>query len=225
MDGRIALTKSALFEALEQAVQDFNKIETTPDDHPKVGIVGEIYVKYNAFSNNNVAQWLMDQGFEVVMPSFFEFFAGGIVSIQHGVKTHIKKRDAFWLLTALGGKLARSFLKRFDAIMQTFRYHQPHHDIRDIAKRAQEILSLNHQYGEGWLIAGEIATFARHGVQNVLCLQPFGCIANHVVAKGVQKRLQEKYPHLNLLFLDADAGVSEVNFFNRLHFFVNQGRA
>lgn len=58
----------------------------------------------------------------------------------------------------------------------------------------------------------------------MLCLQPFGCIANHVIAKGVQKRLQEKYPRLNLLFLDADAGVSEVNFFNRMHFFVNHAR-
>lgn len=225
MNGHIPITKTALFAALEQAVQDFNNIETTPGRHPKVGIVGEIYVKYNAFSNNHVAQWLMDQGFEVIMPSFFEFFAGGIVSIQHGAKTNIKKRDAFWLLTTLGGKLARSFLQRFDAIMRKFRYHQPHHDIRDVAKHAQEILSLNHQYGEGWLIAGEVATFARHGVPNVLCLQPFGCIANHVIAKGVQKRLQAAYPQLNLLFLDADAGVSEVNFFNRLHFFVNQGLA
>ena len=73
-------------------------------------------------------------------------------------------------------------------------------------------------------IAGEIASFVRDGVQNVLCLQPFGCIANHVIAKGVQKRLKEKYPQLNLLFLDADAGVSEVNFFNRMHFFVNRAR-
>ena len=105
------------------------------------------------------------------------------------------------------------------------RYYHPSHDIRDVAEKAKEILSLNHQYGEGWLIAGEIAFFAQDGVENVLCLQPFGCIANHVIAKGVQKRLQETYPQLNLLFLDADAGVSEVNFFNRMHFFVNQGYA
>jgi predicted nucleotide-binding protein (sugar kinase/HSP70/actin superfamily) len=108
--------------------------------------------------------------------------------------------------------------------MQNYRDYHPHHDIRDVAAKAQEILSLNHKYGEGWLIAGEIGSFARDGVTNVLCLQPFGCIANHVIAKGVQKRLQEIYPHLNLLFLDADAGVSEVNFFNRMHFFVNHAR-
>lgn len=225
MDGTIPVTKTALLEWLARAVRDFNAIETVPGDLPRVGIVGEIYVKYNAFSNNHVAQWLMDQGLEVVMPSFFEFFDGGLVSAEHGVKTHVKRRDAYWLLTMLGQKLASRFLDKFDAVMRGYRRCHPHHSIHDVAKRAQEILSLNHQYGEGWLIAGEIASFARDGVTNVLCLQPFGCIANHVIAKGVQKRLQEKYPHINLLFLDADAGVSEVNFFNRMHFFVNHARA
>ena len=225
MEGTIPVTRIALLEALERAVHDFNAIETLPGEHPRVGIVGEIYVKYNAFSNNHAAQWLMDQGLEVVMPTFFEFFDGGLVTADHSVKTHVKKRDTYWLLTLLGQKLVSHFLHQFDAVMQAYRNYHPHHSIRDIAARAQEILSLNHQYGEGWLIAGEIAAFARDGVQNVLCLQPFGCIANHVIAKGVQKRLQEKYPQLNLLFLDADAGVSEVNFFNRMHFFVNHARA
>ena len=98
------------------------------------------------------------------------------------------------MLTVLGQKLVGYFLRQFDAVMQGYRHYHPHPDIREIAAWAKEILSLNHQYGEGWLIAGEIAAFVRTGVHNVLCLQPFGCIANHVIAKGVQKRLQEKYP-------------------------------
>jgi predicted nucleotide-binding protein (sugar kinase/HSP70/actin superfamily) len=224
MDGTIPVTKTALLEWLERVVQDFNAIETQPGEHPRVGIVGEIYVKYNAFSNNHVAQWLMDQGIEVVMPSFFEFFDGGLVSSDHAVKTHVQKRDAKWLFDILGQKLMSHFLRQFDDVMKAYQRHHSHHSIQDVAAYAQEILSLNHQYGEGWLIAGEIASLARAGVHNVLCLQPFGCIANHVIAKGVQKRLQEKYPHINLLFLDADAGVSEVNFFNRMHFFVNHAR-
>ncbi|MBI9043501.1 MAG: hypothetical protein JEZ06_03395 [Anaerolineaceae bacterium] len=225
MDGTISLTRTSLLDWLERAVQDFNAIKTIPGSLPRVGIVGEIYVKYNAFSNNYVAKWLMDQGLEVVMPSFFEFFEGGLVTSDHAVKTHIKKRDLTWLLYGLGQKLANYFLHKFDAVMQRYSRYHPHKSIKDIAVRAQEILSLNHQYGEGWLIAGEVATFARDGVTNVLCLQPFGCIANHVIAKGVQKSLQEKYPYLNLLFLDADAGVSEVNFYNRMHFFVNHAKS
>jgi predicted CoA-substrate-specific enzyme activase len=224
MDGSIPLTKNGLLDSLELAVDDFNAVDVSPASYPRAGIVGEIYVKYNAFSNNNVAQWLMEQGIEVLMPHFFEFFAGGLVGIQNGVKTNVKKRDVLWLLTFLGHKLVHDFSQNYDAVMQAYRYHHPHHDIRAIAGRARQILSINHQYGEGWLLAGEIATFVHDGVQNVLCLQPFGCIANHVIAKGVQKRLQERFPQLNLLFLDADAGVSEVNFFNRMHFFVNHAK-
>jgi predicted nucleotide-binding protein (sugar kinase/HSP70/actin superfamily) len=222
MDGTIPVTKSSLLDWLDRAVKDFNAIETDPGHHTRVGIVGEIYVKYNAFSNNHVAQWLMEQGLEVVMPSFFEFFESGIVSRDYAAKTHIQKRDMQWLLYILGQKLASSFLREFDAVMHGYVRYHPHHKILEVASYAQEILSLNHQYGEMWLIAGEIGSLMREGVSNVLCLQPFGCIANHVIAKGVQKRLQEKYPDLNLLFLDADAGVSEVNFFNRMHFFVNR---
>jgi len=108
--------------------------------------------------------------------------------------------------------------------MQKYRLYHPHYDIQEIAWKAQEVVSLNHQYGEYWLLSGEIASYVKDGIHNVLCLQPFGCIANHVIAKGVQKRMKELYPQLNLLFLDADAGVSEVNFFNRMHFFINQAR-
>jgi predicted CoA-substrate-specific enzyme activase len=222
MDGTIDVTFTSLLRWLRKAVADFNAIETLPGEHPLVGIVGEIYVKYNAFSNNHAADWLMEQGLEVVMPGFFEFFEAGMVSNGHAVRTHVKNRDMTWLLYALGQKVTGALLHQFDSVMQSFVRYRPHTTIQDVAGMAESILSLNHQYGEGWLIGGEIADYARRGVNNVLCLQPFGCIANHVIAKGMQKRIQEALPQVNLLFLDADAGVSEVNFFNRMHFFVNQ---
>ena len=86
------------------------------------------------------------------------------------------------------------------------------------------VLDLTNHYGEGWLIPGAMATLVEDGVKNILCLQPFGCIANHIVAKGAEKKLREIHPQLNLLFLDADAGISEVNFFNRMHFFLNHAK-
>ncbi len=224
MDGTIQVT-SALPRWLKRAVQDFNAIETIPGEHPQVGIIGEIYVKYNAFSNNHVARWLMDQGLEVVMPSFFEFFDGGLLSRDYAVKTHLGKRNLLWLLYSVGLKLAGYLHHRFAAVMRGYRRYRPHKPIQQVAANAQKILSLNHQYGEGWLIAGEVASFAQEGIKNVLCLQPFGCIANHIIAKGMHKRMQQEYPHMNLLFLDVDAGVSQVNFINRLHFFVNHALA
>ncbi len=224
LKGAIPLNRTALLETLDRAVTDFNSISIKDQDYPRVGIVGEIYVKYNEFSNNYVAQWLMEQDIEVMMPTFLEFFSGGIISTDIHVKTHLKRPSLLWVVALLGKKLIRNFLDKFDEVMQKYRLYHPHHDIQDIARKAKEIVSLNHQYGEHWLIAGEIASFMKDGIHNVLCLQPFGCIANHVVAKGVEKRMRELYPQLNLLFLDADAGVSEVNFFNRMHFFINHAR-
>ena len=224
MEGKIPAERKALVEALGKAVAEFNAIEVDDRQYPKVGIVGEIFVKYNAFSNNNAAEWLMEQGIEVVMPTFLEFFAGGIIHVEQKVKTHIARRDMLWLLTLLGKKILRNYLGEVHDVMKKYRRYHRHTTIEDIAKNAQEILSLNHQYGEGWLIAGEITSFVKNGISNVLCLQPFGCIANHIVAKGAEKKMREMHPQLNLLFLDADAGVSEVNFFNRMHFFLNHAK-
>ena len=225
MEGEIICEKKALLGALENAVMDFNAIEVNGKHYPKTGIVGEIYVKYNAFSNNNAARWLMDQGLEVVMPTFLEFFVSSLICNDVNVQSKLARRDLTWLLSLLGKKLLRNYLKEIHNVMRHYHRYHRHADIEGIARNAEEILSLNHQYGEGWLIAGEVASFVKNGIPNVLCLQPFGCIANHVVAKGAEKRMKELYPQLNLLFLDADAGVSEVNFFNRMHFFVSHAKA
>jgi predicted CoA-substrate-specific enzyme activase len=224
MEGKIRTEKSSLLDAIERAVVDFNAIEVDDQVYPKAGIVGEIYVKYNAFSNNHAAQWLMDQGVEVVMPTFLEFFAGGLIHTEHSVRTNLERHDILWLLCLLGRQVLRGYLNEVHQIMKNYRRFHRHPDIETIAKNAEEILSLNHQYGESWLIAGEVGSFVKNGINNVLCLQPFGCIANHIIAKGAEKKMKEIYPQLNLLFLDADAGISEVNFFNRMHFFVNHAK-
>jgi predicted nucleotide-binding protein (sugar kinase/HSP70/actin superfamily) len=224
MRGEIPTEKKAILHALRRAVVEFNAVEVHERFYPRVGIVGEIYVKYNSFSNNNATEWLIDQGIEVVMPTFLEFFASAMILVEEKVKKNLAHHDLLWLLALLGKKLLHNFMDEIHEIMKNYRRFYRHTGIEEIARNAQEILSLTHQYGEGWLIAGETASFAKNGISNVLCLQPFGCIANHIVAKGAEKKLREIYPHLNLLFLDADAGISEVNFFNRLHFFLNHAQ-
>ncbi|MCP4543092.1 MAG: CoA activase [Chloroflexi bacterium] len=224
-DGTLPLQKGIVLETLGQAVADFNKIETIDGHYPKVGIVGEIYIKYNSFGNNRVVEWLMDQGIEVIVPSFAEFFVAWFPSIKAKVKANIKRPDILWLLAPVLNKYTQALQNHVETVMEEFRYYRPSHTIQDVAKKAQEIVDLAHQYGESWLIAGEIGEFMAHGIPNVLCLQPFGCIANQVIAKGVTKRMKEKFPQLNLLYLDCDAGTSEVNFVNRLYFFINHARA
>ena len=210
---------------LRQAVTDFNSLATHNERLPKVGIVGEIYVKYNTFVNNHIVQWLIDQELEVVLPPLLMFFIGSFVGFKAGVSARIRRPDVLWVFSALGHRIVQSVLNEAEAIMHAFRYYSGHRTISQIAQTATAAVHLTHQYGEGWLLSGEIGEFVNAGVNNVLCLQPFGCIANHVIAKGVARRLKNIYPDTNLLFLDLDAGGSEVNLINRAHFFVEQARA
>ena len=109
--------------------------------------------------------------------------------------------------------------------MKDFRYYRPSHNIHDIAANAETVVDMSaHYYGEGWLIAGDSIAFAKEGIKDVLCLQPFGCIANHIVARGIERNLKKHYPELNMLFLDIDAGVSEVNLHNRMHLLVKNAK-
>jgi len=146
-EGSIPLEKDSLLDTIDQAVDEFNALNVTDQAHPKVGIVGEIYVKYNAFSNNYVADWLMEQGIEVVQPTFLEFFAGGLVLMDNRVRTYLNRPSLLWILSLLGKRLLRGFQNEVDAIMKRYRHYRPYHDIQEIAHKAQEIVSLNHQYG------------------------------------------------------------------------------
>ena len=115
----------------------FNDIATQDRDYPKVGIVGEIYVKYNSFSNNHVAQWLMEQGVEVVVPNFLEFFLGLVCQHQcAGEGKPCKRRNRTWLLANLLERRVQGVLEQAEAIMADFKYYRPSHTIHEIARAA-----------------------------------------------------------------------------------------
>ena len=111
--------------------------------------------------------------------------------------------------------------KKMNKACRAFRYFRPFTDIYEEAKGAKGIVSLAAQFGEGWLLPADIAEFVHDGIKNVVSLQPFGCIANHIVSKGIEKALHRQYPGLNLLSLDFDSGVSDVNVTNRLLLFLD----
>lgn len=222
--GVLPLDQSSIVARLREAVARFNDIPTVDRIFPRVGIVGEIYLKYNSFANNDVARWLMIQGVEVVVPPFLEYFLGWFVSTQVRIEENLDWRRLTWLLAKCLEWRVQQVLDEVEQVSRGLKHHVPGHSIRDIAREAAKIVSLTHAYGEGWLIAGEVGLLAEHGVPNVLCLQPFGCIANQIVAHGASKRLKEAYGNLNLLFLDLDPSTSEVNYFNRLHFFVSHAK-
>ena len=210
---------------LKQAVVEFNAIETKDLYLPKAGLVGEIYVKYNNFANGDVCDWLMAKGVEVIVPPVFDFFVQKVISEQVNKEKHAREVSFLgYYGSKLSEKLIDARIDSINQIMSKFKGFRPAHHIRHIAENASKIISLTNQFGEAWLLPGEIATFAEEGVNNVLCLQPFGCIANHIIARGIETRLKTRYPDLNLLYLDMDAGASEVNTINRLEFFVRSAK-
>jgi len=109
---------------------------------------------------------------------------------------------------------------QIDKRMTKFRFRRKRTSIHTLAEMASNVLDLANQFGESWALAGEISNMAKEGIDRVVCIQPFGCIANHVIAKGVEKRLKELHPNLNLLYLDVDGGTAPVNLQNRLHFLI-----
>ncbi len=209
-----------LYSLLKNAIDDFNDIETISIDIPIVGIVGEIYIKYNSYGQYNIIEWLIENKVEVVIPPLFEFMTQTFVNSRAIKNSNIAKSSGMNLANRFLEWEAEHHIKRYEKLLKNFRFYRPVFPIRKTSAYAAEIISLANQYGEGWLIPGEIASFARQNITDIICMQPFGCIANHIVGKGIEKRMKEKYPKLNLLFLDFDNGTSKVNLLNRLHFLI-----
>ncbi len=213
-----------LMVLLSNAVESFNRLKTVSCMVPKIGLVGEIFLKYNDFSNNNIVDWLTSQGIEVIAPQIADFFMQFFVNVKVNTKSFIEKPSFKQLLAAILEVLANEYIIRFEKILANYKFYTPTHDIFSKAYKASRILDLVNQFGEGWLIPAEICSYAENNIKNVISLQPFGCIANHVVSKGVEKVLKRYYPDLNLLFLDFDSCTSEVNIYNRLYFMVKNSR-
>jgi predicted nucleotide-binding protein (sugar kinase/HSP70/actin superfamily) len=209
------------FQLLENAVNDFNSLEIESRKFEKIGLIGEIFVKYNRYGQAHITDWLREQGLEVETPPMTTFFMQTFVNQTINNDNGINRTNRLILkLFPLFYKFLNNRLKKFEKIAQQSRFYTPCESIFEIAEYAKEIIDLANQFGEGWLLAGEVAGFARRGVNRVVCVQPFGCIANHIVAKGIECRLKQFYPEMNLLYLDIDGGMAEVNLHNRLHFLI-----
>jgi predicted CoA-substrate-specific enzyme activase len=212
--------KKAVLQKLEEAVKEFNLLKMHDGEIPAIGIVGEIYIKHSSFGHQFIVDWLIEQGIEVVVPPILDFFIQEFVNFDVNKKYNLTKAGWSDIIIYFLERKANRYIKKIERINQKFKYYRQFHKIRHIAKKASQIVNLSAQFGEGWLIPAEIATFAEDGINSVISVQPFGCIANHIVSKGVEKRIKDLFPEMNILFLDFDADTSEVNVLNRLHFMV-----
>ncbi len=210
-----------LIKLLEQAAEEFDQM-TLDRNVPRVGIVGEIFLKFNPFSHQFLERFIISKGIEVVPPLLAPFFLQEFVNVE--VQKHMRlscsKVPDFVVRGAYKGLVGRR-LKQVNKAASRFRYFRPFTNIYDDAKEVDGLISLAAQFGEGWLLPADIVGYIRDGVDNIISLQPFGCIANHVISKGIEKRLHDRFPNLNLVSLDFDSGVSEVNVTNRLLLFLD----
>ena len=208
-----------LYATLGEAARDFDAI--CQDKHcPKVGVVGEILLKFHPYAQRGVTDWLVERGIEVLPPLMTEFFLETFVNKEARREALIDTSTVSPILYKWAYSYLRRQMRRADKLCAPFRYYHPFHDIFDIAREASHVINLNTQFGEGWLLPAEVIGAVRSGATHVVSLQPFGCIANHIVCRGVENKLKRYLPELNLLSLDFDSNVSEVNVVNRLLLFV-----
>lgn len=215
-----ANNSKGLLTLLAEAVKDFSTAIDGEKKVPVIGLVGEIYVKYNGFSNKFVINWLEEHGVEVVPPALIGFLTMGFANNHINRQLHIKEvQFPQWLNDFVYHRLFKQ-IQKFNQICANFPFYRPLTPIFEDAKLAEQVVNMAGDFGEGWFLPGEICHLAENGIQNIVSLQPFGCIANHIISKGVEKKIKQVYPQLSLLFLDFDSGTSEANVFNRLHFMV-----
>jgi predicted nucleotide-binding protein (sugar kinase/HSP70/actin superfamily) len=207
---------------LKEAVKDFNDLLLNDDkERRKVGIVGEIFLKYHSFANHDVVNWLISQNIEVIPPTLITFFMQSFVNSKTKRDFNIDKIKIPQFIMDFVYKLLSKKITQYNDILSGFKYFNPIEDVFHLSKNVKNILPLFTQFGEGWLLPAEIVECVKNKVNTVISLQPFGCIANHIISKGIENKIKEMYPQLNYLALDFDGGVSDVNVKNRLLLLLN----
>jgi predicted CoA-substrate-specific enzyme activase len=202
-------------ENIYRIVEEFDNLEISNVVKPRVGVVGEILVKYHPAANNHIVSILESEGAEAVVPDMLDFF---LYSLADGIFRHrylAGSRREMYI-----SKLFIRYLEGFrrdvrKALDRSKRFHSPP-TIEELGKMVKGILSQGHHTGEGWFLTAEMVELILSGVPNIVCVQPFGCLPNHVTGKGMIRGLKRKYPEANIVAVDYDPGASEVNQLNRI---------
>lgn len=196
-------------------VKDFDELPRRPVKKPRVGVVGEILVKFSPLANNHIVDLLEREGAEAVMPDLLDFMYYSFYNLNFKAENlGFSKKGAF--LCNVGIKLMDWFRADAKAALRKSKHFTEPGDIRHMAETSSKFVSLGNMTGEGWFLTGEMLELIESGVKNIVCTQPFGCLPNHVVGKGVIKQLRASYPDANIIAVDYDPGASEVNQLNRI---------
>jgi len=202
-------------EDVYNIVKDFDTLKINDVKKPKIGLVGEILVKFHPTANNNVIDIIEKEGAEAVMPDLVDFllYCAYDSNFKH---KYLADKKTTKMIKNVAIDLIEYYRKDMKkALEKSSRFHEPC-TIYQLADMASEILSLGNQTGEGWFLTAEMIELIKSGAQNIVCMQPFACLPNHVTGKGMIKELKSRYPKANITAVDYDPGASEVNQLNRI---------
>ena len=196
-------------------IHDFDELPRRDVQKPRVGIVGEILVKFSPLANNHVVELLEAEGAEAVMPDLLDFLLYCFYNSNFKADNLGGKRSTAHLCN-MGISLLEYFRRTCRRELERSTHFLPPARIQDLASLAKHYVSLGNQTGEGWFLTGEMLELIHSGTTNIICTQPFGCLPNHIVGKGVIKGLRASHPEANIIAVDYDPGASEVNQLNRI---------
>ncbi|QUI24548.1 2-hydroxyacyl-CoA dehydratase [Vallitalea pronyensis] len=196
-------------------VRAFDDIERLDLNKPKVGVVGEILIKYHPMGNNNLVEVLEKEGAEVCVPDLMDF----ILYCAYNRKFQYEKLGGTkksWKISKWVINVIEWYRKATKVPLAESKHFRPPTSIEEKGKHASELISLGNQTGEGWFLTGEMIELVKEGFENIVCVQPFACLPNHVVGKAMMKPIKASYPKANIVAIDYDPGASEVNQLNRI---------
>jgi predicted CoA-substrate-specific enzyme activase len=215
--------KKAFAENMRLMVGDFAALDLDPPEKPRVGVVGEILINFHPEANNQAVATVEAEGGQAVLPELTDFFLyclyDEVFRTECMTGSRLTRWVNKWLINYVEGyrELMREALaghRRFGRL----------NSFSDLKAAGESLVSLGNQSGEGWYLAADMVLMLEHGISNILCLQPFGCLPNHITGKGVVKELKRRYLEANLAAVDYDPGASEVNQLNRIKLMMTVAR-
>jgi predicted CoA-substrate-specific enzyme activase len=216
--------KKAFNANIEAMCDDFAALDLYPPDKPQVGVVGEILINFHPEANNQVVAILEAEGGQAVLPELTDFFLYCLYDEVYRRDNLTGSRLTKWVNGFLIG-----FIEKYRAPMRQALAKHPRfghlNSFKSLKEAGEGLVSLGVQSGEGWYLAADMVLMLEHGINNILCLQPFGCLPNHITGKGVVKELKRRYPEANLAAVDYDPGASEVNQLNRIKLMMTVAKA
>lgn len=202
-------------ENVGQMVKQFSGIGMVEDRKPRIGLVGEIMVKYHPLANNNMAEYVEKAGGELVVPAFTDFFLFCAFE-KKAARRELEGTRKAGLFGDLFIRYVESYRKEVRrALRENNNFILPP-TIRELAESVMPMMSLCNSTGEGWLLTAEMVELIKEGAENIICMQPFACLPNHITGRGMIKKVKENFPQANIVTVDYDPGASEVNQINRI---------